>query len=79
MPFILLLIGVGIGVYALYKFLRRSTKEEAQRLLLSLAIGISVLMALVMILAGKYPIAAILAIILIPLITKLYKLLNPKK
>lgn len=79
MPFILLLIGVGIGVYALYKFLRRSTREEAQKMLLSLAIGVAILLALVMIIAGKYPIAALLAVILIPLISKLYKLLTPSK
>lgn len=79
MPFILLALGVGIGVYALYKFLRRSTKEEAQKMLLSLAIGFGVLLALVMVISGRYPIAAILVAILIPLLAKLYKLLNKGK
>ena len=76
MPFILLLLGVGIGVYALYTFLRRATKVEAQKMLLSLAIGICVILGLVLIIAGKYPIAAILAALLIPLIARLYKLFN---
>jgi peptidoglycan/LPS O-acetylase OafA/YrhL len=76
MPFILLVFGVLIGGYALYKFLRRSTKDEARKLLLSLAIGLLALMIFVLILVGKLPIAAILAAVLIPLIAQLYRVLN---
>jgi hypothetical protein len=65
-----------IGGYALYKFLRRSTKDEARKLLLSLAIGLLALMIFVLILVGKLPIAAILAAVLIPLIAQLYRVLN---
>ena len=76
MPYLLLIFGILLGGYALYKFLRRSTKEEAQKLLLSLAIGLCVLLIFVMILVGKLPIAGILAAVLIPLVTKLYAILN---
>ena len=76
MPFILLIFGLLIGGYALYKFLRRSTKEEAQKMLLSIAIGFCLLLIFAMIIVGKLPIAAILAAIMIPLVTKLYKLFN---
>ena len=79
MPFLLLIFGVTLGGYALYKFLRRSTKEEAQKLLLSLAIGFCVLLIFVMILIGKLPIAGILAAVLIPLISRLYNILNKDK
>jgi predicted MFS family arabinose efflux permease len=78
MPFILLVFGVLIGGYALYKFLRRSTKDEARKLLLSLAIGLLALMIFVLILVGKLPIAAILAAVLIPLIAQLYRVFNKK-
>jgi hypothetical protein len=67
-----------IGGYALYKFLRRSTKDEARKLLLSLAIGLLALMIFVLILVGKLPIAAILAAVLIPLIAQLYRVFNKK-
>jgi Kef-type K+ transport system membrane component KefB len=78
MPFLLLIFGISLGGYALYKFLRRSTKDEAQKLLLSLAIGLCLLLIFVMILVGKLPIAAILAAVLIPLISKLHSVLNKK-
>ena len=73
---ILLIFGVLIGGYALYSFLRRADKYQAQTLLISLAIGLLVLLIFVLILTGKLPIAAILAAVLIPLVAKLYKLLK---
>jgi len=79
MPFILLIFGLLIGGYALYRFLRRSTKDEAQKLLLSLAIGLCVLLIFVLILTGRLPIAAILAAVLTPLVAKLYGVLNKGK
>lgn len=79
MPYILLIFGIFLGGYALYKFLCRSTKEDAQKLLLSLAIGFCVLLIFVMILIGKLPIAGVLAAVLIPLISKLYAVLNKGK
>ncbi len=79
MPFLLLIFGIAIGGYALYKFLRRSTKEEAQKALLSLAIGLCLVLIFSMILIGKLPIAGILAAVMIPLVTKLYGLLNKDK
>jgi len=78
MPYVLLIFGVMIGGYALYKFLRRSTKDEARTALLSLAIGFVTLLIFVLILAGRLPIAAVLSAILIPLIAKLYRVLNKK-
>jgi uncharacterized Tic20 family protein len=79
MPYLLLIFGVMLGGYALYKFLRRSTKDEAKKVLLSLAIGLIVLLIFVLILVGKLPIAGILAAVLIPLVTKLYSVLNKDK
>ena len=76
MPYILLIFGILIGGYALYKFLRRSTKEEAQKVLLSVVIGLITLFIFVLILMGKFPIAAILAAVLIPLVAKLYSVFN---
>lgn len=79
MPYILLVFGILIGGYALYKFLRRATREEAQKVLLSLAIGLVVLLIFVLILTGRLPIAAILTAVLIPLIAKLYSVLGKDK
>lgn len=79
MPFILLIFGLLIGGYALYKFLRRSTKDEAQMALLSMAIGLIVLLIFVMIIVGKLPIAAILTAVLIPLAAQLFRVLNKGK
>jgi len=79
MQYILLIFGVALGGYALYKFLRRSTKDEAQKLLLSLAIGLCLLLIFAMILVGKLPIAGILAAVMIPLVSKLYSVLNKDK
>lgn len=76
MPYILLIFGIAIGGYALYKFLRKATKEESQKALLSLAIGLCLILIFATILIGKLPIAAILAAIMIPLVTKLYGLFN---
>lgn len=72
----LLMFGVGLGGYALYKFLRRSTKDEAQKLLLSLAIGFAVLFIFLMIISGRLVLATLLTAILIPLCAKLYAVLN---
>lgn len=79
MPFILLIFGVLIGGYALYVFLRRASKDQAQKVLISLAIGLMVLIIFMMILTGRLPIAGILAAILIPLIAKLYGLFISSK
>lgn len=79
MPIILLIFGVLIGGYALYKFLRRSTKEEAKKALLSLAIGFVVFLIFVMIVVGKLPIAAILTAVLIPLVAQLYRVVYKRK
>lgn len=79
MPFILLIFGVLIGGYALYYFLRRASKDQAQKVLLSLAIGLMVLMIFMMILVGRLAIAGILAAVLIPLVAKLYSLLSVSK
>ena len=76
MPYILLIFGVLIGGYALYKFLHRASKDEAQKVLLFLAIGLLTLLIFVLILGGKLPIAAILAALLIPLIAQLYRVFN---
>jgi len=76
MPYILLIFGVLIGGYALYHFLRRASKDEAQKLLLSLAIGLVLVMIFVMILGGRLPIAGILTAVLIPLVAMLYKVFN---
>jgi uncharacterized membrane protein YidH (DUF202 family) len=79
MPYILLIIGVGIGVYALYNFLRKASRDQAQKLLLSLAIAVCLVFAIVLIIAGRYPIAAILTIVMIPIIARLYTLFNKPK
>jgi peptidoglycan/LPS O-acetylase OafA/YrhL len=79
MPFILLVFGLLIGGYALYKFLRRSTKEEAKKALLSIAIGFIILLIFVMIIVGKLPIAGILTAVLIPLAAQLYRILSKDK
>jgi len=79
MPILLLIFGLLIGGYALYKFLRRSTKEEAQKMLLSLAVGFIVLMIFVMIITGRLPLAGVLTAVLIPLAAKLYGVLNRNK
>lgn len=79
MPYILLALGIGIGVYALYNFLRKATKDQAQKLLLSLAIGLCVVFAVVLVIAGRYPIAAILVVVMVPLIARLYTVFNKPK
>ncbi len=79
MPYLLLIFGILIGGYALYKFLRRSTKDEARKVLLSLAIGLVLLMIFMMIITGRLPIAGILTAVLIPLVAKLYGVLNKSK
>ena len=79
MPYVLLIFGILIGGYALYKFLRRASKDEAQKVLLSVAIGLLALFIFVLILMGKFPVAAILAAVLIPLVTKLYSVFNKPK
>lgn len=79
MAYILLIIGVGIGIYALYNFLRTATKDQAQKMLLSLAVGFCAIIALVLIIGGRYPIAGILVVVMIPLITRLYTLFNKGK
>lgn len=76
MPYILLVFGIMIGVYALYKFIRRATPKQTKTLLLSLAIGLALLFIAVMLIIGRLPIAAILAAVLIPLIAALYKVLK---
>jgi nicotinamide riboside transporter PnuC len=77
-PYILLIFGILIGGYALYYFLRRASKDEAQKVLLSVATGLTILIIFVLILIGRLPIAAILAAILIPMVAKLYSLLMKK-
>ena len=79
MPYILLIFGILIGGYALYCFLRRASKDEAQKVLLSLAIGLVILLIFVLILSGRLPIAGILAAVLIPLVAKLYSVFNKNK
>lgn len=79
MPYVLLILGLVIGGYALYHFLRKADKDQAQKLLLSFAIGLCLLLVFVMIIIGKLPIAAVLAAIMIPMVVKLYSLFNKKK
>ena len=79
MPYILLIFGLLIGGYALYKFLRRATKDEAQKLLLSLAIGLMLVIIFALIIGGRMPIAAILTAVLIPLVVQLYRVFNKSK
>jgi Kef-type K+ transport system membrane component KefB len=76
MPYILLVAGLLIGGYALYHFLRKASKDQAQKVLLTLAIGLMLVMIFVMILTGKLPIAAILTAVLIPLCVQLYRVFN---
>lgn len=76
MPYILLVLGVLIGGYALYHFLRKATKDQAQKALLSMAVALVVLLVFVMIITGRLPIAAILAVVLIPLVVQLYRVFN---
>jgi|GEM_PF-2400270 len=76
MPYILLVFGILIGVYALYTFMNCATPQQIKMLLLSLAIGLVLLFIVLMLITGRLPIAAILAAVLIPLITSLYKALN---
>lgn len=76
MPYILLVFGIMIGVYALYKFMRSATPKQTKTLLLSLAIGLALLFITVMLIVGRLPVAAVLAAILIPLIAALYKVLK---
>ena len=79
MAYILLIFGVLIGGYALYVFLRRASREQARAVLLSLAIGITILLIFVLILSGRLVIAAILTAVLIPLLAKLYSSLGKFK
>ena len=79
MPFLLLIFGLLIGGYALYSFLRKASKDQAQKVLLSLAIAFVLLMIFVMILIGKLPIAGVLAAVLIPLVAKLYQIFSKTK
>ena len=76
MPYVLLIFGLLIGGHALYKFLRRASKDEAQKVLLSLAIGLMLVMIFVMIISGRLPIAAVLTAVLIPLVVQLYRVFN---
>ena len=78
MPYLLLIFGIALGGYALYKFLRKASKDEAQKVLLTLAIALMLILIFAMILTGRLPIAAILAAVLIPLVAKLYGVFNKK-
>jgi hypothetical protein len=78
MPYVLLIFGLLISGCALYKFLRRASKDEAQKVLLSLAIGLMLVMIFVLIITGRLPIAAILTAVLIPLVVQLFKIFNRK-
>jgi Kef-type K+ transport system membrane component KefB len=79
MPFILLIFGLLIGGYALYKFLRRASRDEAQKILLTLAICLMICMILVMVIVGRVAIAALLTAVLIPLVARLWMVFNKGK
>lgn len=79
MAYILLVGGILIGIFALYKFMRRASKQETKTLLLSLAIGMTLLMIFVLVISGRLPLAAILAAILVPLIAALFKSMRAEK
>jgi drug/metabolite transporter superfamily protein YnfA len=68
MPFILLSFAVLIGGYALYHFLRHASRDQAQKILLTVAICLITLIIFVLILVGRLPLAA-----------KLYAVFNKSK
>jgi hypothetical protein len=79
MPYILLTFGLLIGGYALYRFLRRASKDEARKVIISVAICFIIFLIFVTLIMGKVVISAILAAVLIPLVARLYSILSKDK
>ena len=74
MAYIILAIGFALGVYGLYKFMRRATRQEAALLLLSIIVTLLVLMMVVLLITGRLPAAGAMVALLVPLSSRLYTL-----